>query len=696
MRVMRIVNSIPVELSDETNNDAEPSIAVNPINPDEMVITAFTPSGFIGSLFFSTDGGENWSQALDIPDGMPQDITPAYSSSGQLYLAFVNGASGENDFLNVARTTDFNTMAQIIDPDPHPKADMPWVVATTVFGGPDNGKDRLYVGYNSKPPSGKSATVYICQDANAANPQFSKPLTLDSRNPVPSDSWEIRPTVHPDGTVYIAYKRRIDVSGDLEFADIVVVRDDHWGDSGTPFTALTDSSDGLAGKIVVHSAEIWTNNYQPFFGYRLGANLNIAVDPTNSSIVYIAWLDGRPRHNTLRVRKSVDRGVTWSNDLLVVSDADVLIVTMVVNNKGKVGLTYQQLVNNKVETHFRTTVDGINWDDTLLARTDTPDRPSVLSAGDYMRMDTVGEDFYGVFPAMNTPDPANFFPNGGGTFRYQRNTQGTSLVGSDGVAGIRPSVDPFFFKIQEIDDCFKASHLEALSRFPDNLDVFWIGPEGAVWSNWWGKYFNNGKLNTPFKVSDPLDPKREPKDRPVPASLNSPVSVVLMQDPYVSPGHRMDVFWIGIDGAIWWSWWNEDITFFSLPRKIFNPYDSNLDQPVKARLNSPITALSRTANWIDIFWIGEDDAIWTIGFNGNYMTELDQPNPVPRKISGSVKVSKSSPLQAFARFEDILNVFWVGQDGQVWSTWWGQSFNNGNWNPPSTISDQGSPYGGNL
>jgi hypothetical protein len=55
---------------------------------------------------------------------------------------------------------------------------------------------------------------------------------------------------------------------------------------------------------------------------------------------------------------------------------------------------------------------------------------------------------------MNTPDPANFFPNGGGTFRFQRNTQGTQLIGNDGSTVISGSIDPFFFKVEQKDVTF--------------------------------------------------------------------------------------------------------------------------------------------------------------------------------------------------------------------------------------------------
>ena len=68
----------------------------------------------------------------------------------------------------------------------------------------------------------------------------------------------------------------------------------------------------------------------------------------------------------------------------------------------------------------------------------------------------VGRDFYGVFSANNTPDMANF-PQG---VKYQRNVNfGTGkLLAVDNVTEVRPSIDPFFFKVPEVlivDSCVR-------------------------------------------------------------------------------------------------------------------------------------------------------------------------------------------------------------------------------------------------
>jgi hypothetical protein len=437
---MRIVDVVPNDHSNETNADGEPSIAVNPNNPREMVITAFTPpdgGNSNGPLFYSTDGGENWSLKFDIPGGMPLDQSPCFArTSDEMYLGALKGA---NQDLEVLRTTDPAT-GNVVVVETRPPVDQPWVEATTVVGGSDNGKDRVYVGYNSD--GARSATLDVCLDAAVASPSINQ-VTLDPRSPSPNNGYEIRPAIHSDGTVYVAYQSRssFDSTGH-SVTDIVVARDDSWGAGGSPFTALTDPGDGKAGRLVAIGVPI---NEGTLGGVRLNNDLNIAVDPSNSDVVYIVWCDNAGPNYTLRVRRSLNRGVDWSGDLLVVDTA--ALATMRINGAGTVGLFYQQLVGGLMETHFRTTGDGVNWDDTLLARTAT----TTSFAGDYARLVCVGADFYGVFPAMNTPDPANFFPNGGGTFRFQRNTNGTQLRGSDGTTVVAASLDPFFFKVIERD-----------------------------------------------------------------------------------------------------------------------------------------------------------------------------------------------------------------------------------------------------
>jgi hypothetical protein len=439
---MRIVNVVPSDHSNEEHDEIEPSIAVNPNNIDEMVIAPGTESE-LGNpnrpIFFSIDGGENWSLRFDIP-GLPFDVTACFARfSNQLYIGAIKSFSEVDVLSSTGASPSAVSVIHTL-----PARDQPWVEATTVTGGPLDGKDVVYLGYNEVLNGGGASDLDICLDARAGMPTFTR-IRLDPRSSSPENGYEIRPTIHSDGTVYVAYIRWsvFDLPSDSGVGDVVVTRDDNWGSGSAPFTSLTDPSDGLAGRFVVTGVPI---NGGSIGGVRLNNDLNIAVDPGNSNIVYVVWCDNAGPSYTLRVRRSINRGVDWSADLLTVDNAT--LATMTINSRGTVGLMYQQLVAGKMETHFRTTRDGTNWDDTLLARTaDAEPR----FTGDYGGLIAVGLDFYGVFPAMNQPDPANFFPDGEGTFHYQRNTSGTNLVGNDGATIIDPSVDTFFLKVQERD-----------------------------------------------------------------------------------------------------------------------------------------------------------------------------------------------------------------------------------------------------
>lgn len=227
------------------------------------------------------------------------------------------------------------------------------------------------------------------------------------------------------------------------------------------FGNLLDPSDSLAGRIVVSNIRVPFENFSHNnFGQErfVSSNLSIAVDPTNSSRVYVAWADfpGGSGPYTLHVRRSDNRGSTWtSTDLLTISNATN--PALAVNSAGKVAFLYQQntptgaaLANQRWVTRVRrSTNQGASWDDLILANTSaaTPVVTFLPYIGDYVHIQAIGKDFYGVFSASNFPDLANF-PQG---VTYQRavNFNTRQLFRTDGVTTVAVSIDPFFFKITE-------------------------------------------------------------------------------------------------------------------------------------------------------------------------------------------------------------------------------------------------------
>src|SRR5215471_460732 len=133
-----VVNVIPKVRGDETLQDSEPSIAVNPQNPRQIVITAFTPAdpGLINSpIYFSADGGFTWTANFTMPFGpppppgsqFPKDQSVAYAAdSSEMYGAFMRGDTGN---LQVFRTADPSSSAVLGVFGNLANIDQPWVDA---------------------------------------------------------------------------------------------------------------------------------------------------------------------------------------------------------------------------------------------------------------------------------------------------------------------------------------------------------------------------------------------------------------------------------------------------------------------------------------------------------------------------------------------------------------------------------------
>jgi len=216
-----------------------------------------------------------------------------------------------------------------------------------------------------------------------------------------------------------------------------------------------EPTDHLAGRLVAQGVHIPFQVHGTAAGgqQRLGGSLSIAVDPRagKSGTVYLAWADRRPGTLlTLHLRKSIDRGVTWTDkDLLTVPNA--INAALAINADGMVGLLYQQLrgtgASRRWATHFRRSADGVNWNDLVLsdAPANEPGKRFDPYLGDYDHLVAVGSDFYGIFSANNTPNNANF-PNG---VKYQRNADFNAhmLLALDNVTPVAASIDPFFFRV---------------------------------------------------------------------------------------------------------------------------------------------------------------------------------------------------------------------------------------------------------
>ncbi|GAA0594199.1 hypothetical protein [Streptomyces crystallinus] len=458
MSTLKVVNITPVALSGDTTQDGEPNLAVNPEKPKEMVATAFTPDPMGGSLapiYVSTDGGDTWVLRSIVPGGTDDlgtgDISVSFASrGGTLYAGILNGQAAEADItrmqiLRAPSIASTATMDILVSRD---EEDQPWVVAGSI-GANGAAHDRVYVGNNNFGLGSKqTATVDVSGNARtAAAPAGFVATAIERRGTAGQDGPPVRIALHPGGTVYAAFQSWQNTQGLNITFDVVVTRDDSGGLGAHPFQDLKDTVDHVVGQRVATGRFV---KFNAMMGQeRLGGDLSIAVDPTDAGSVWVAWCDRvggvTGVDYTLHVRHSADHGQTWSDDVRTITDAKN--PALAVNSDSLVGLTYQQFTQAQWVTALELTADG--WQTPPQrqvlhqAPANVPARQGLPFLGDYIRLLSVGKDFYGVFSGNNTPDNANF-PAG---VSYQRHADFVhhQLLDLDNVTRVPPSIDPFFF-----------------------------------------------------------------------------------------------------------------------------------------------------------------------------------------------------------------------------------------------------------
>jgi hypothetical protein len=249
------------------------------------------------------------------------------------------------------------------------------------------------------------------------------------------------------------------------------------------------------------------------------------------------------------------------------------------------------------------------------------------------------------------------------------------------------------------------------------MDVFWISETGVIWGNWWDDQVSRGAWQTPVSVSLTAPPPSgssgglTAKAPPIKVGGIGHAAQNLSPglDPTASPDsgiaavartpYHIDVFWIGNDGQVWFNWsdspanrvaWNTPLRI-SLAAPA--PPASNCAlipagggnqglQAPPARPNSPVTAVARTPEHLDVFWIGKDGSIWS-----NWWDDRRNRGAwnAPFPISGPNSAAPNSGLSAVTRTPEHLDVFWTAPDGNPMSNWCDSRFNAGRWNVPFRV-----------
>jgi hypothetical protein len=321
--VVSNTNSVLTDI--ETFNDGETSMAINPFQPDEIVITAFSGGwGVNAPLWHSTDGGNTWTKQFTInaPSGVPAagcpcDQTVDYGRADQLAGTFLvgNGLGGFDVYSattaeptipgfnwfeaapGVAQQTNHNV------PRSFGIADQPWLLV------------------NRHPTTESQDTVYVAYDDFSGAPDMrvavaedTGPLDYTIDSLVGFSTGFVNPghrlaVDRGTGFIYSLFQRRIAPSADgSQNINYMLSRSTDGGRTWRLSTSTTG--------IVVANAD--STQPGPKFctvNALLGGVLHAAVDPNTGDLFYVYGnRDPATGNNRLAIRRIVMAG---SDDVII-------------------------------------------------------------------------------------------------------------------------------------------------------------------------------------------------------------------------------------------------------------------------------------------------------------------------------------------------------------------------------------------
>jgi len=425
-----VVNNTDPNLTNtDTFNDGETSITVNPANPNEVVVTAFSGSwGANAPLWQSTDGGNIWTKQFTIPappgiaaTGCPCDQAIDYGTGNQMSGTFLISDIFSGTTTDPASAAAWNwlvvggvTQPTNFNNSPPPGGvDQPWLLVNVDPTIP--AQDNVYTAYDDF-TNGSNCGGDACIERVSASYGVNPPnFTADNQSGTATGS--INPghrlAVDPrNGFVYSLFQRNIaGGAGGSKNIDYMLNRST---DGGATWTL-----NGMTDGIIVANAD--STQPTPKFGTvnaLLGGVDHAAVDPNNGDVYYVYGnRDAGTGNDRLAIRRIQDNGgggVTVGPENFVTGQVEAAIPSVAVASNGIVGVFYYSfdgLSPGGIPTftaHLAQTSDqGVTFSDQALltflcsATDNGNNRQRVL--GDYMQMKAVDTCFYGAFTGNGVP-----------------------------------------------------------------------------------------------------------------------------------------------------------------------------------------------------------------------------------------------------------------------------------------------------
>src|SRR3984893_3778773 len=188
------------------------------------------------------------------------------------------------------------------------------------------------------------------------------------------------------------------------------------------------------------------------------------------------------------------------------------------------------------------------------------------------------------------------------------------------------------------------SPLAAINHTPEHEEIFWVGTNGDVVSNWRDDLVRGGQWQGQSSIAFP--------------------GSVRWASPLVAThrnSHVDELFWFGVDDAVVSAWRDDRVQSGTWQERF------RMTRPLSVGGDSPLGVINHTPEHEEVFWVGTRGDVTTEGRDDGLCVGHWRA-PFSIALSGTVK--RGSPLVAMHRNAYVDEVFWIGSNGDVSSTWW--------------------------
>ncbi|MFZ1700807.1 MAG: Ig-like domain repeat protein [Pyrinomonadaceae bacterium] len=420
-----VSNTDPTLQNTDTAGDTETSIAINPTNPNEVVMTGFSGSwGANSPLWHSLDGGATWTKQFSVPvptgfgSGCPCDQSIDFDRSNRMSGTFLKTDVFSGTTSDPANSASWNWLvsggtAQRTNSAGIGNADQPWLLVNRdpVTASQDN----VYVAYDDF--STNPVDMRVARSAGVDPPNFALDVKTGSSGGGINPGHRL--AVDPgNGWVYDLWQVSTGGNNTARTINYMLNRST---DGGVTWT-LNGSSTGTQ---IASADSTQPCNKFGTVNALLGGVDHAGVDPNSGDLYYAYGNRDGSGNNRIAIRRITDAGggnINIGAETLITTAGQAAIPSVAVNSDGVVAVfyyTYNGIVGGfpqftarvalstdnaatfpaAMNTALETFASPVNDDGGLCGSGQTNQR--VL--GDYMETKAVGKAFFGSFNGNGAP-----------------------------------------------------------------------------------------------------------------------------------------------------------------------------------------------------------------------------------------------------------------------------------------------------